>query len=382
MKMRMISFTLVMLLLFLTTAVIPTAAAESKAEQNAALLGDADLDGEVNITDVTTIRRYDTKMLELSDAALKLADVDGDGEVTIIDATFIQRWLANLPAPDGIGEPLNTEPDQPSETEHKLLSSVDTYQWDYQYDDWELSRTMTVKYENGYPVLFDLLENYDDAEHFLTNITYTFDGDQPLTRTEITESEYSKTTVEYSNGRVYNHLQETGNGSYAKQMYQYGHGDGYFTVVLHDTCRAGNESNPDIHMEEVDSVSITTDNGLLKSTTNTGMYAYWSEREEKKWLRFRGVYTADYDADGIVSLLSADLAEFGAQQQAKYEVVKDNGRITEIIQYTFDDKGGWSPFTKYVFDYNDTQISAERYALMMNYFITNGGGNYYVFNWY
>ena len=343
------------------------------------ILGDVDGDGKVTVVDATAIQR---KLASLSVSAFneKAADTDGDGEVTIIDATAIQRWLAGLSAPEGIGEPIGA---QPSEIEHKLLSCVDTYQWDNEYEDWELSQTTTVEYENSYPVLFDTLENYDDAEHVLTNITYTFDGDLPLTRTEIKESDDSKTTVEYSDGRVYNLKQETiGSGSYAKQMYQYGHGDGYFTVVLHDTCRAGNEWNPDIHMEEVDSVSITTENGLLKSTTNTGMYAYWSEREEKKWIRFRGIYTADYDADGIVSLMTADYADIGTQQQAKYEVIKENGRITEIIQYTFDGEGGWSPFTRYEFEYNDTEISAARYASMMNDFITNHGGNYYIFNWY
>ena len=347
------------------------------------ILGDVDSDREVTIVDATYIQRKLASIPIPFELNNTVADVDKDGEVTIIDATFIQRWLANLPAPDGIGEPIGAEPAQPSDTEHKLLSCVDTYQWDYEYNDWELSRTTTIEYEKGYPILFDSLDNYEDAEHIQTNITYTFDGDLPLTRTEIKESEESKKTVEYSDGRVYNVKQETvGSGSYEKQMYQYGHGDEYFTMVLHDQLRAGNEYNPDTHMEEVDSVSVTTENGLLKSTTNTGVYAYWSEREEKKWIRFRGVYTNTYDTDGIVTLSTADLSGFGIQQQAKYEVVKDNGRITEIIQYTHDGEGEWSPFTKYVFEYNDTEISAARYSLMMNDFIANHGGNYYIFNWY
>ena len=74
--------------------------------QDKGILGDANLDGEVDITDVTVIQRCDVRMTELSQAALKLADVDGDGEVTVLDATFIQRWLINLPAPEGIGEPI------------------------------------------------------------------------------------------------------------------------------------------------------------------------------------------------------------------------------------------------------------------------------------
>ena len=70
------------------------------------LLGDADLNGEVDITDATTIRRYDALMIEFSEAALTLGDVDKDGEVCIIDATWIQRWDIQMNAPEGIGEPI------------------------------------------------------------------------------------------------------------------------------------------------------------------------------------------------------------------------------------------------------------------------------------
>lgn len=354
------------------------------AEKRHHLLGDANLDGVVDITDATTIQRYNVKMTELSDEALTFADVDRDGEVTIIDATLIQRWLVDLPADEDIEKPINDEPDQPSVSGHKLLSSVKAYQKDYETGVWKLSQTTTIEYdEHGYPVLFDLLENYEDAEHILTNITYTYDGDLPLTRTEINEALDQKTTVEYSNGRVYNVKEETvSSGSYRKLMYQYGHGDDYFTMVLHDVYRPGNEYNPDVYMEEIDSVSITTENGLFKSTTNTGMYAYWGENQEKKWIRFNGVYTADYDSDGIVSLLTANYSSFGVQPYAKYEVIKKNGQITEIIQYASDGQGGWERYAKYDFKYHDIEISAARYASMINYYITNHGGNYYIFNWY
>ena len=70
------------------------------------LLGDANLDGEVDITDATTIQRYDVKMIALSDAAMTLADVDKDGEVCVIDATWLQRWELKMKAPEGIGEPI------------------------------------------------------------------------------------------------------------------------------------------------------------------------------------------------------------------------------------------------------------------------------------
>ena len=70
------------------------------------LLGDANLDGGVDITDATTIQRYDVKMTELSDTALQPADVDKDGDVSILDATWIQRWELKMKAPEGIGKPI------------------------------------------------------------------------------------------------------------------------------------------------------------------------------------------------------------------------------------------------------------------------------------
>jgi hypothetical protein len=345
------------------------------------ILGDTDGDGRVTILDATYIQRKLAGLPIPFSFNHTVSDVDGDGEVTILDATFIQRWLVNLPSPDLIGEPI--ESDQPSEIGHKLLSTVTAYRKDYETGIWEPSMTTMIEYENGYPVLFEMLEYYEGAEPYRTTISYTFDGDLPLTRTERSEAQNMKRTVEYANGRMYNVKEEdTISGSYRKMLYQYGHGDEYFTMVLHDTMRAGNEYNPDVYMEEVDSVSITTANGLLKSTTNTGTYAYWSEREEKKWIRFRGVYTADYDDDGIVSRMTANFSDIGTQPQTQYEVVKKDGEITEVIQYTFDGAGEWFASARYKFAYTDTAISAARYALMMNDFITNHGGNYYIFNWY
>ena len=79
--------------------------AEFYAKKNP-ILGDANLDGEVDITDATTVQRYDVKMVELSDEAKQLADVDRDGEVCIIDATWLQRWDLKMKAPEGIGKPI------------------------------------------------------------------------------------------------------------------------------------------------------------------------------------------------------------------------------------------------------------------------------------
>ena len=72
----------------------------------ALLLGDADGDGEVCITDATKIQRDVAKITVIENAFRRSADVDGDGIITIMDATSIQRWLAQLSVTYPIGEPI------------------------------------------------------------------------------------------------------------------------------------------------------------------------------------------------------------------------------------------------------------------------------------
>ncbi|MEE3493342.1 dockerin type I repeat-containing protein, partial [Ruminococcus sp.] len=84
---------------------IPSDFAVAKVE--AYKLGDADGDGEVDITDATTIQRFDVRMniAPVTEAdLLARADVDGDGEITIIDATLIQRYTVNMTVKYPIGK--------------------------------------------------------------------------------------------------------------------------------------------------------------------------------------------------------------------------------------------------------------------------------------
>ncbi len=68
-----------------------------------AILGDADLDGAVNIKDATVIQKAVAKMLTLSADAIRCADVDSDGAVSVKDATAVQKYIAKMPIDYNIG---------------------------------------------------------------------------------------------------------------------------------------------------------------------------------------------------------------------------------------------------------------------------------------
>ena len=63
------------------------------------LIGDANLDGKINVKDVTAIQRHLAEIESFNANQLVSADVNGDGEVTIDDATHLQTYLAEF---DGI----------------------------------------------------------------------------------------------------------------------------------------------------------------------------------------------------------------------------------------------------------------------------------------
>ncbi|MBR1481841.1 MAG: dockerin type I repeat-containing protein [Ruminococcus sp.] len=66
------------------------------------ILGDADSDGDVTISDVSYIQKYIAE-LETPDFNEKAADVNGDGSITIDDATLIQQFIAEMPVDYPIG---------------------------------------------------------------------------------------------------------------------------------------------------------------------------------------------------------------------------------------------------------------------------------------
>lgn len=60
------------------------------------LLGDVDLDGDVQVKDATQIQMYAAKFITLTEQQLLNGDVDFDGDVQVKDATLIQMFAAHF----------------------------------------------------------------------------------------------------------------------------------------------------------------------------------------------------------------------------------------------------------------------------------------------
>ncbi len=59
-------------------------------------IGDANMDGKLNIRDATLIQKYLAKLLSLSDSQKEYADFDLNGKVNVRDVTAIQKKIAGL----------------------------------------------------------------------------------------------------------------------------------------------------------------------------------------------------------------------------------------------------------------------------------------------
>ena len=59
------------------------------------MVGDVDMNGKVDVNDVTSIMKYNVDLINLSSEQLKFADVNEDDYVDILDATLLQQYIAN-----------------------------------------------------------------------------------------------------------------------------------------------------------------------------------------------------------------------------------------------------------------------------------------------
>ncbi len=92
------------------------------------LLGDTNLDGKVNINDVTAIQRHISAIESFTQEQLLAADTNCDSRVNISDATELQMYLANYNIPYPIGElvSVNSAPTQPTATEPAATTAPTT----------------------------------------------------------------------------------------------------------------------------------------------------------------------------------------------------------------------------------------------------------------
>lgn len=56
--------------------------------------GDVNMNGAVDILDITELQMYVSKNADFTDTQLKLADVDGNGKIDISDVTELQRIIS------------------------------------------------------------------------------------------------------------------------------------------------------------------------------------------------------------------------------------------------------------------------------------------------
>ena len=278
-----------------------------------------------------------------------------------------------------------------------LVSKVTQYDVDYSSDagDWVEARSSEYEYKDAYPATLSFTE-YDNVT--VTDFEYEFEDGRPVSMTKKASDDDGYIKVSYTKKGLVNRVRtfdETGR-KVGEQVFQYGNRDEYFTLVLHENIISPAGEPVVDHMEEVDSVIITSENGLLRKTVNDGLFANYNDEEEKIWRRFDGTYTANFDKNGILDYTNAIYKTFpGSGNQDKFDLTVEDGRITEVVVSHWwpadtesedasasEGDGQWSPTTRFVFEYTDTEISPARYASMINYFLLEGGGNYYIYNWY
>lgn len=269
-----------------------------------------------------------------------------------------------------------------------LIKSFTSYQFDYATKKWVKDSKTSFRYENGYPVLM-VNYAYDAAATTRTEFDYNFfKNGNPKTRNEYKDG-VLEWTVTYNKDGTVNRQDSKTREAKKELIFQYANGAPYFTMVLHNNIiyRYDQPKKVDYTMEEIDAVSVVAgSNGLLKKTTNTGLYANWNNGEEKTWERFNGTYTAEYDKNGVVNKTSA-LYRFGPSgKELSFKVTYKDGRIASVTQRRwFNDgskNGRWENEQKFVFRYTDTKIDRIRYAAMINDCVLTSSSTYYIYHWY
>ena len=312
----------------------------------------------------------------------------GSGEFTRGDAAIVSRSALDVRLKNGgvtLLDLLRREGAvKPEETNPALVKTVTLYGVNYETGEWEVWSKTEFVYENDYPKSITTV--YPDADYqTVETFDYSFADGVPVSMTRY-EDGVEKTSADYVNGRLsqvsykYDFEQST-----RFQTYIYGNDDDYFTLILHSSHMGdpSDPSSPFYNAEEIDEVNVETEGGLLRRTTNRGLYTNWVDGEDREWMRFNGTYTAYYDYEGILSSTSCKYRDDQTPVDYLFDVTREDGRVVEVIR-KLKTQGSEEEFNdvKIVFEYTDIQTDAARYSLMINAYILDAQNNFYFYNWY
>ncbi|MCR5215198.1 MAG: hypothetical protein K6E10_12355 [Eubacterium sp.] len=264
-----------------------------------------------------------------------------------------------------------------------LIKSVTIYWADFESGEWNEQEKWEYSYENNYPV--SKVISYPGVdEKTEIKFEYTFEGENPVSMVKY-ENGTKTYTSEYVNGRLSVKSQYFEDGvSTRHQIYSYGNNDDFFTSILHSSHVADVEPDmPYYNTEEIDTIMVTSENGLLKKTVNDGLYTNWLDGEDREWMRFNGTYTVNYDAMGIVNTTECTYRDEQVPVNYIFDVTVADGRVTEAIRKSAQ-QGSTEEINecKVVFEYTDMAIDAGRYSRMINDHIMPDGNSFYYYNWY
>ena len=277
----------------------------------------------------------------------------------------------------GAGGSVKTQPSSPA-----LVKSVTLYGVDYETQEWtEWQRTDYTYDENGFPSTVSLFWP-DSDEPSVTTFDYEFRDGVPVSMSCETDG-VPHHTAEYTNGNLAQSSECFDDGQSSRHLiYMYGNGDAYFTSVLHSSHMGAGPDEPCYNAEEYDAVKVTTENGLLRRTVNTGLYANWMDGEDREWMRFNGTYTAEYDGEGILTGTSSTFRDDQTAIDYVFEVTRKDGKVVEVIRKMKTEGQEPEAEAKIVFEYTDTPVDPARYSLMINAHIMERENNFYFYNWY
>jgi alpha-amylase len=84
--------------------VSPVVTTVTAAAGSGILLGDANLDGKIDVKDALLIQKYAIKLAVMSSDQILASDVDGDGKVTVKDALIVQKYCIKIAVDQPVGQ--------------------------------------------------------------------------------------------------------------------------------------------------------------------------------------------------------------------------------------------------------------------------------------